>query len=159
MLYPVVFNLIFKLDGILVKPALLEMYGAFMEQPEPKATIGALLEISQFAPDFLQNQVDSLMGNYGMAVAMSRLPWQGTIAVTFVIFPLMSEAVFAEDKVKTRLYIRQTLRYSMMVIGVAATVLVAQPEAPFRLLPKGMARGHMLWYGSPLLIFASVSSI
>ena len=27
-----------------------------------------------------------MMGNYGMAVAMSRLPWQGTIAITFVIF-------------------------------------------------------------------------
>ena len=160
MLYTVVFNLIFKLDGILVKPALLEMYGAFMEQPEPKATIGALFGINHFAPDFLQNQVDSLMGNYGMAVAMSRLPWQGTIAITFVIFPLMSEAVFAEDKVKTRLYIRQTLRYSMMVIGVAATVLVAQPEAPFRLLPQGYGSGaHALVWLAPAYFCFSLFNI
>ena len=69
---------------------------------------------------------------------------------------LMSEAVFAQDRTKTRLYIRQTLRYSMMVIGAAVTVLVAQPETLFSLLPKGYSSGALalVWLAPAYFCFS-----
>lgn len=112
MLYTLVFNLIFKLDVLLLKPAAQQVLD----------TTAA---------------VDRLVGWYGMAVNISRVPWQATIALTFVVFPLVSEATFAADRERTRSYVRQTLRYAMLLVGAAAVVLSAVPQAIVGLLPAG----------------------
>jgi O-antigen/teichoic acid export membrane protein len=72
-----------------------------------------------------------------MAVNLSRLPWQATIAVTFVIFPILSEATFGKDLEKARIYIAQSLRYLGILIGSASAVLMAYPEGVTLFLPKG----------------------
>jgi O-antigen/teichoic acid export membrane protein len=111
MLYTLVFNLIFKLDILLIKPVL---------QTYTSAT-----------------SADTGIGLYGMAVNLSRLPWQATIAVTFVIFPILSEATFGKDLEKARIYISQSLRYLGILIGGASAVLMAYPEGVTLFLPKG----------------------
>lgn len=101
--YTLVFNLIFKLDVLWLKPTALSLLGG----AEP---------------------ADVLVGQYGLAVQLSRLPWQATLAITFVIFPMVSAATFQNDLARTRVYIRQTLRYGALLVGVASVVLSALPK-------------------------------
>jgi O-antigen/teichoic acid export membrane protein len=77
-----------------------------------------------------------LLGHYGLATQIARLPWQGTLAITFIIFPMLSESTFAQDAERTRTYIQQTVRYSLLLIGGAAIVLAAVPEPLVRGLWK-----------------------
>ena len=112
MAYTLIFNLIFKLDLLMLKPAALNTLGT-----------GA----------------DELIGIYNLALQVSRLPWQVTIAVTFVIFPLLSEATFAKDEARSQLYIRQTLRYMLILAGAAAAGLLALPQTVTALFPASYA--------------------
>lgn len=133
--YTLVFNFIFKLDVLMLKPLAVDMY----QGAEWLVGGGALFEWIKARA--VEVSADGLVGTYGLALNISRVPWQATIAITFVVFPMVSEATFAQDRERTRLYIRQTLRYSMILVGAAAVVLVAVPEAVFGLLPKSFADG------------------
>src|SRR5262249_33095951 len=48
------------------------------------------------------------------------------IAVTFVIFPLVSRSTFEKDAEKTRSYVRAAMRYSLVFAGLMGTVLASQ---------------------------------
>jgi O-antigen/teichoic acid export membrane protein len=91
------------------------------------------------SPEGAEAAADGLLGLYGLALNISRIPWQATIAITFVVFPLVSESTFAADAERTRTYIRQTLRYTMLLVGLAAVVLAAVPGAIVGLLPAKYA--------------------
>ncbi len=130
MLYTLVFNVIFKLDVLMLKPAAAELFsGAAGWVPDGGTFAG-------FRSAAVAATADATLGLYGFAQAVSRLPWQATIAITFVVFPMVSEATFQEDRERTRLYIRQTLRYSMLMVGAAAVVLAAVPQAVTGILPR-----------------------
>jgi len=136
MLYTLVFNLIFKLDAVCVKPIAAGLFENVMSfYPNLGEVSSWLMQTA------VQIEADSIMADYGMAVNVSRLPWQATIAITFVIFPMVSEATFAQDVERTRLYIRQTFRYSTILVAAAVVVLMAMPDAIFRILPKGYESG------------------
>lgn len=47
-------------------------------------------------------------GHYQALRTLALLPYQALVVVTFVIFPLVSRATFAEDREATRLYVTQT---------------------------------------------------
>jgi O-antigen/teichoic acid export membrane protein len=136
MLYTFVFNLIFKLDVWQLKPA-------------------AAAVLAHGGGD-VGTAIDRLVGQYGTAVNFARLPWQGTLAITFVLFPLMSEATFAQDKERTRLYVRQTLRYAMLLVGAGAVVLAAVPRAPVGLQPPelGPAVIALVWLAPAYFCFS-----
>lgn len=68
-------------------------------------------------------------GFYGAVLNIARIPYQGVIAVTFVIFPLISESTFQQDKEQTRRYIRETFRYCILLIGVVALLLVFNSDS------------------------------
>lgn len=129
MAYTLVFNLIFKLDLLMLKPAAL-------------ASLGAM-------------ESDRLMGIYNLALQVSRLPWQVTIAVTFVIFPLLSEATFAQDEEKSRQYISQTLRYLLILVGAACAGLFALPQTVTGLFPSSYSEmtHALLWTAPAYLCF------
>ena len=73
--------------------------------------------------DFFGLMSNKFAGFYGAVLNIARIPYQGVIAVTFVIFPLISESTFHDDEDKTRQYIRETLRYCLLLIGVVAMLL------------------------------------
>ena len=129
MAYTLVFNLIFKLDLLMLKPAALASLGA--------------------------SEADRLMGIYNLALQVSRLPWQVTIAVTFVIFPLLSEATFAQDEEKSRVYITQTLRYLLILVGAACAGLFALPQTVTGLFPSSYSEmtHALLWTAPAYLCF------
>lgn len=64
-------------------------------------------------------------GYYGAAIDIANITYQVIISVTFIIFPLVSEATFANDRVRARGYITNTLRYTVMIMALIATLFSA----------------------------------
>jgi O-antigen/teichoic acid export membrane protein len=85
---------------------------------------------------------DALAGAYEAVRNLALLPYQALLVVTFVIFPLVSRATFAADREATAAYVRQTLRYAL-ILGVAlAVTLSARPSALLAILyPKAYGIG------------------
>src|SRR5262249_54848015 len=75
-------------------------------------------------------------GFYGAVQNVARIPYQLILAVTYVIFPLISKSTFDNDLEKTRGYVRNTMRYPLVVAALIAAVLAARPEATMRLFYK-----------------------
>jgi stage V sporulation protein B len=89
---------------------------------------------------------DGQLGLYSAALKLARLPYQLMLAVTFVIFPLVSRATFENDREKVKGYIRGTLRMSLVVAGALGVGLGAHATAlmgvPFK--PEFMQAGPAL---------------
>jgi stage V sporulation protein B len=85
---------------------------------------------------------DTLAGAYEAVRNLALLPYQALLVVTFVVFPLVSRATFAADRETTAAYVRQTLRYAL-ILGVAlAVTLSARPAALLAILyPKAFGVG------------------
>jgi stage V sporulation protein B len=64
-------------------------------------------------------------GHYGAAVNLANITYQIIISIAFVIFPLVSEATFANDRERTRSYIAGTVRYSLIIMALVATLFSA----------------------------------
>lgn len=62
---------------------------------------------------------------YSASAAIANLTYQMIISVTFVIFPLISHATFVSERARTRLYITNTVRYTLMMMALAATLFSA----------------------------------
>jgi stage V sporulation protein B len=61
-------------------------------------------------------------GYYSAAMDIANLTYQIVVSVTFVIFPLVSQSTFADDRARTQGYISNTLRYTLMVMALTATL-------------------------------------
>jgi O-antigen/teichoic acid export membrane protein len=97
---------------------------------------------------------NTFSGFYGASLNLARIPYQGVIAVTFVIFPLISQSTFADDIETTRRYIRSTYRYCMLLIASVASVLIFNADS----LIAGLYSGDYL-AASSALSFLSFSII
>jgi O-antigen/teichoic acid export membrane protein len=85
---------------------------------------------------------DALAGAYEAVRNLALLPYQALLVVTFVIFPLVSRATFAQDREATKAYVRQTLRYALILGAGLAVVLAARPGALLAILyPKAYGAG------------------
>lgn len=71
---------------------------------------------------------------YSAATAIANLTYQLIISVTFVIFPLISHATFGSERARTRLYITNTLRYTLMMMALAATLFSANASEVLRVM-------------------------
>ena len=69
----------------------------------------------------------ALSGQYQGVRTFALLPYQLCLAITFVIFPLVSRSTFEQDREATRAYVTQTLRYAIILAGAVAAVVVARP--------------------------------
>lgn len=85
-------------------------------------------ELTAFASQF-QTVSDKFAGFYGAALNISRLPYQGVIAITFVVFPLISEATFQQDRSRTIRYIETTFRYCLLLIAAVALPLIFSADS------------------------------
>jgi len=68
-------------------------------------------------------------GLYGAALNIARIPYMGVIAVTFVIFPLISASTFAEDRARTKAYIQDTFRYCLLLIAGVGGLLALNSDS------------------------------
>ena len=69
-----------------------------------------------------------LSGLYRATKNVSLIPYQAVIAVTFVIFPLISRATFEADRSATKTYLRQTFRVALILVAALATSIAAGGE-------------------------------
>ena len=53
------------------------------------------------------------------------VPYQGVVAITFVIFPLISRATFHDDADATRMYVTQALRVTLLLVAFVVTGIAA----------------------------------
>lgn len=134
ILYTLSFNLAFKVDALILRPSLTPLLSD-------------------------QAAIDVLMGEYGLAVSLSRLPWQGTIALTFVIFPMISEATFQKDRERTKSYIENTMRYALMLICAIALPLCARPDYIFDCLPGYTLGADTLSWMAPAYVCFSIANL
>ena len=65
-------------------------------------------------------------GYYSAAVDIANITYQIIISVTFIIFPLISKSTFDNNRVSTQTYIRNTLRYTLMVMALTATLFSSE---------------------------------
>ncbi|MDB4971587.1 MAG: virulence factor family protein [Myxococcales bacterium] len=115
--YLLIVNLLMFADGLLLKRVVSEW-----------ATARGLADPTAYA--------NEQAGLYGAVQNVARIPYQLILAVTFVIFPLVSKSTFDQDLERTRGYVRATMRYSLVVAALFAAVLAARPEATMRLFYK-----------------------
>jgi stage V sporulation protein B len=94
-----------------------------------------LLLLRRFAGAVVDGKAaDALAGAYEAVRNLALLPYQALLVVTFVVFPLVSRSTFAEDREATAAYVRQTLRYALILGTALAVVLSARPSAILTIL-------------------------
>jgi stage V sporulation protein B len=115
--YLLILNLLMFVDGLLLKRLVTE-WAARLGKADPVSL------------------ANTQVGLYGAVQTLARLPYQLTLAVTFVIFPLVSRSAFEKDVARMQGYVRVTLRYSLVVVALLAVGLAVRPEALLRLVYK-----------------------
>jgi stage V sporulation protein B len=127
-LYLTLFNALMFADGILIKrftTVYFEDHAASL-QASLAATVPWAAKVSGYAHD--PSMLADVQNAYYAAVQnIARLSYQAIIAVTFVVFPLVSRSTFTEDTETTKRYIAVTSRYSLIFAMAIAVVMAANP--------------------------------
>ncbi|HMG55250.1 MAG TPA: oligosaccharide flippase family protein, partial [Kofleriaceae bacterium] len=127
--YLALFNALMFIDSILIKRLTTEHYAA-----ELGALDAALAAAVPWAPAAAGYHADpSVLADvqnayYAAVQNLARLSYQAIIAVTFVVFPLVSRSTFTEDRDATRRYVQVTIRYSLIFAMGIAVVMAANPS-------------------------------
>jgi O-antigen/teichoic acid export membrane protein len=126
-LYLTLFNALMFADGILIK-RFATVY--FQDHAKQLATslehLPWMTKVSGYAAD--PSVLADVQNAYYAAVQnIARLSYQAIIAVTFVVFPLVSRSTFSEDNDTTKRYIAVTSRYSLIFAMMIAVVMAANP--------------------------------
>lgn len=72
--------------------------------------------------------------HYGAAVDVANITYQIIVSVTFVIFPLISKSAFEDDRARTQVYVSNTLRYTLMIMALTATLFSANASGVLRVI-------------------------
>lgn len=85
---------------------------------------------------------NTLAAYYSAAQALAFIPYQAIISVTFVIFPFVSGLTALGDSSRVREYIREALRYSLILTALIAVLFSSSAAPTMRLLfPAGYEAG------------------
>jgi stage V sporulation protein B len=88
-----------------------------------KATVASLELHAGLSASAAAEAASRLTGFYRAAQTFAFVPYQMIVAVTFVVFPMMSQAVSIGDHAASQRYIRNATRFSLIVLlAIAAPV-------------------------------------
>ncbi|MDP6946777.1 MAG: oligosaccharide flippase family protein, partial [Myxococcota bacterium] len=121
-------NVVIQGDVVVLKRAALTAVEAALGSGAPLPWAETMLRGADVGADPARAITAGLVGLYRATKNISLLPYQGVIAITFVIFPLLSRATFETDEAATRIYVRQALRAAWLLVAGIATVLAAGGE-------------------------------
>ncbi len=82
-----------------------------------------------------------ITGLFGGAKNISLLPYQATFALTFVVFPMLSQATFDGDRERSARYVRQALRFLLLMASLSCVPLIATARPLLEIL-LGAAYGQ-----------------
>lgn len=125
--YLILLNLLMFVDQLLLKRLITEWFTAHAQQTHDaldKMIGWAHVHITTSPAELADGQV----GYYRAVQNLARLSYQAIIAVTFVVFPLISRSTFADDRGATKRYIATTMRYSLIFAAAIAVVFAANPR-------------------------------
>ncbi|HET9623501.1 MAG TPA: oligosaccharide flippase family protein [Kofleriaceae bacterium] len=127
--YLALFNALMFVDGWLIKLRTTEYFAAHGTDLSSAIshTIGWAPKATGYRAD-PSVLADVQNGYYTAVQNLARIPYQAIIAVTFVVFPLVSRSTFTEDRDTTRRYIEVTLRYSLIFAMTIGVVMAANPH-------------------------------
>ncbi len=111
ILYTFVLNLVMMLDIYLLA-----------------GIVPRMAEGTGVASESLAHLTEIRAGQYKAVQQLAFIPYQAVLAIAFVAFPMISKVSFADDREKTKLYVRQTLRFTAILIVGLATVFAAVPS-------------------------------
>ncbi len=97
--------------------------------------------VDGLSPELAAPLASALAGIYSGVLNLAFLPYQGVLAVAFVIFPIISRSTFDQDQEATKAYIEGTLRYALVFVGFIAVCVSSTPEALLALLNPSFAVG------------------
>ena len=79
---------------------------------------------------------------YSAATNIANITYQAIVSITLVVFPLVSASTFANDLAQTREYISRTLRYSVIIMALSATLFSANAdEILYVIYPQSYLKG------------------
>ena len=95
-----------------------------------------LLQLDLFAVKALTPAAVSnlLGGHYTAVLSIARLPYYAVLAMSFVIFPLISHSTFIKDRERTARYIKGVMRYSLIILMALAVLFSAEAKNLLSLL-------------------------
>ena len=143
MAYTFVVNMLLQVDVLLIKGFELEPFREQLSTGFGRARVQLLhaslpsfggADPSAALTALATEATSRLAGFFGAMKNVAMIPYQAIISVTFVIFPLVSQATFSNDQESTRRYIRQTFRASLILVAAPCIVLVGSAEPLVRLL-------------------------
>jgi len=67
-----------------------------------------------------------MTGVYAAVQQIAQIPYVATIAVAFVVFPLVSKATFDKDMARARMYVASANRYIMLALAGAVLVMACE---------------------------------
>ncbi|MGB0590935.1 MAG: lipopolysaccharide biosynthesis protein [Myxococcota bacterium] len=149
-------NVLIQGDVVVLKRAAFEAIQGVLSDGISVPWIEQALRGADTAGDPTRSLTAALVGLYRAAKNVSLLPYQGVIALTFVIFPLLSRATFETDQESTRLYVRHALRLAWVIVVAIATVLAAGGEGLAVVL---FGEGYQLAGGSLLPMVIGMSCL
>ena len=156
MIFTLLMNLFINADLYMVKAFLADWVADGRE-----AKLAALLGVSA------SEVSNSLVGIYSVAVQVARLPYIGVIAVSLVLFPLVSKETYQGESERTSRIITDATRYTLLMaslfaIGAAACAGDILKIVFTPIFVHGRVEMAMLAIGylsfSMLMIFTTVAS-
>jgi stage V sporulation protein B len=125
--YLTLFNALMFADGILIKRFTTVYFQDHTRELAASLTnMPWAVKVTGYAAD-PSVLADVQNAYYGAVQNIARLSYQAIIAVTFVVFPLVSRSTFTEDTDTTKRYIAVTARYSLIFAMAIAVVIAANP--------------------------------
>ncbi len=130
LVYQFALNLVLQADLLVLKGLLVRRMGSVA------AGVGDACAHIATGTNATLDHVNALVGIYKSVQNFAFLPYQLLLAVTFVVFPVVSRATFDGDRDASLRFVRSTLRFSTIAVGAMLTVLVGRPGGVLRLAYK-----------------------
>lgn len=137
--YTLFINILVQADVLVLKyatyqPALDALSGAHGQQRMGLLATTLGISAQGLAEMVTTESTAMLSGFYRATKNVSLISYQAVIAITFVIFPLISRSTFDSDAQATRTYVRQTVRAATLIVVFVATMIAAGDEPLLTLL-------------------------
>jgi stage V sporulation protein B len=154
--YLALFNALMFVDTWLVKRLTAEYYAAHGN--ELVASLDRVMPWASGASGYHADSsvlADVQVGYYAKVQNLARLSYQAIIAVTFVVFPLVSHSTNVNDREATQRSVSNATRYSLIFAAAIAVAMAANP-VEIASLVYGTESGQL---GGTALAFLAIGNI
>lgn len=77
---------------------------------------------------------NKMAGYYTALMTIAGVTYQAIVSIAFVIFPIISKATFEEKQDEVKSYIRQTTKYTLMLMALSATIFSSNAKVVLEVL-------------------------